>query len=166
MASASPLDRADGSLRRVEVAGGTASRRRSCARITDDHTETQRECLDIIVGGLEEIVHLGIEELYVLKLARFRVSEVERGEPVVAVVALDLCRGTSRFCEILASSVDTEGVTAQDMVQMDRRAAWVYNGVCTADGECLAGKVEDSKGALVLGGGGGARKGRKDRNDT
>ena len=140
---------------------GAGGGRHTGSGITGKHLQAQGEGLDVIVGGLEKVVHVGVEEFDGLEVARLGVLEVERGEPVVGVIALDLRRAAIGVFEILASRAETEGASTENVVNVGRDLAGGDDGISTGNGELLIGKVQNSKGTLVLGGGGDAQKGRQ-----
>ena len=158
---ACPLDAVDGAFGRVKVGLGAGGGRRTGSGIAGKHLQAQGKGLDLIVGGLEKVVNVGVEELDGLEVAGLGVLEVKRGEPVVGVVALDHGRAAFGFFEILASRAKTEAASAKNVVNVRRRLAGSDDGVSTGNGELLVGEAQDSKSPLVLGGRGDAEKGRQ-----
>lgn len=158
---AGELDLVDGALGRVELVA--ASRGRSALHgIAGQHLQAGREGLDLVVGGLEEVVDVGVVDVDVLKVARLGVVEVERRVPVVAVVALDQGGTAVGLDEVLAGGGQAEGAAAQDVVDVRRGDAGVDDGVSTGGDQALVGESQDSKGSAVLGGG-NASHGRNGR---
>ena len=149
---AGELDLVDGALGRVELvaAGGG---RRALHGVAGQHLQARGEGLDLVVGGLEEVVDVGVVDVDVLKVARLGVVEVERRVPVVAVVALDQGGTAVGLDQVLAGGGEAKVAAAEDVVDVGGGHARVDDGVGTGGDQALVGEAQDSKGSAVLGGG-------------
>lgn len=139
--------------------------------IATEHGKANRESLDVVVGCVEavcmvskfwgdkvgdcviglQVVDIGVEKLDGFELTSFGVLEVQRGPPVVTVVALDLGVCAFGFHELLAGGGHAKVASANDMMNVCGGFSWIDDRVGTRDGELLIGEAKNSKGALILG---------------
>ena len=165
-ARAGDLGGLDGSLGRVEVLATVTGRDSPLVGISTEDLKAKRERLDIIIGGLEEVVDVHVEEVDLLKVAIIGVLEEEGWEPIRALVGLGLRRGASRVDQVLSSGVDAKVARAQDGMEMARRATGVDDGIGTAGCKGASSiMAEHGKGAPVFGRGNRGDQSRQDSGE-
>lgn len=166
-ARAGELDRVEGALGGVELRATAASRGDTGHGIARDHLQARGEGLDVVVGGLEEVVDVGVVDVDRLQEAGLGVVEVQGRVPVVGEVTLDQRSAAVGLEQVLAGGGEAKVAAAEDVVDVSRGTAGLDNGISTSGDQALVGESQNSKGSAVLGShgsashGGSAREGRE-----
>lgn len=158
-ARAGELDGVDGALGRVELIATVARRGGTGHGVANDHLEAGGEGLDVVVGGLEEVVDVGVVDVDILQVARLGVVEVDGRVPVVAEVTLDQSVTAVGLEQLLTGGAEAKVAATQDVVDVGGDLARLNNGIGTGSNNALAGEAQDSESSAVLGGGGSASHG-------
>lgn len=156
---AGELDRVDGALGRVKLRATATSRADSGHGIARDHLQASGEGLDVVVGGLEEVVDVGVVDVDRLKETSLGVVEVQGRVPVVGEVTLDQSSTAVGLEQVLAGGGEAKVAATEDVVDVSRGTAGLNNGIGTSGDQALVGESQNSKGAAVLGGNGSASHG-------
>jgi len=153
LTGACPLHSIDGnSIVRVEVEGTARSGGRSCQCLASYHLQSKGEGLDLVIGGLEEVVHVHVKQRDLLELASLGILEEQTGDPVVALVVLNLSRCALGVDQDTAIDNGVEVASSHDSVVVAGLLARADDGVDgTLGQELVAVEAEDGKGAVILG---------------
>lgn len=164
---AGELDRLDRALGGVQLRATTSSRGDTGHGIARDHLKTSGEGLDVVVGGLEEVVDVGVVDVDRLQDAGLGVVEVQSRVPVVGEVTLDQSGTAVGLEQVLAGGGEAKVAASEDVVDVSRGTAGLDNGISTSGDQALVGESQNSKGSAVLGShdsagqGGSARESRE-----
>lgn len=161
-ARAGDLRGLDGALGWVEVLAASTWRDGPLVGVSTENLKTEGESLEIVIGGLEEVVDVHVKEVDLLKVTIHGVLEEEGWHPVGTHISLGFRGGATTIDKVLTSRVETEPARAHDGVKMPRGDTGVDDRVSTAGSEGTSSiMAKDGKGSLVLGGSNGGDQSRQ-----
>lgn len=96
-----------------------------------------------------QVVDVGVKHFHVFEFAGFGVLEIERREPVVAVVTLDQGCAAVGCHQVFASRSETEAASAQDAVNVTGDFSRCNDGVHSTLGELLVCEAKNGKCSFV-----------------
>lgn len=156
---AGELDRVERALGGVQLRATATGRGETGHGIARDHLQASREGLDVVVGGLEEVVDVGVVNVDRLEEAGLGVVEVQRRVPVVGEVTLDQRSTAVGLEQLLAGGREAKVAATENVVDVSRGTAGLDNGISTSGDQALVGESQNSKGSAVLGSHGSANHG-------
>lgn len=128
---AGELDRLDRALGGVQLRATAASGSNTGHGIARDHLKTSGEGLDVVVGGLEEVVDVGVVDVDRLQQTSLGVVEVQSRVPVVGEVALDQSGTAVGLEQVLAGGGEAKVAASEHVVDVSRGTAGLDNGIST-----------------------------------
>lgn len=156
---AGELDGLDGTLGGVQLRATAASRGDTGHGIARDHLQTRGEGLDVVVGGLEEVVDVGVVDVDRLQQTGLGVVEIQSRVPVVGEVTLDQSGTAVGLEQVLAGGGEAKVAASENVVDVSRGTAGLDNGISTSGDQALVGETKNSESSAVLGSHGSASQG-------